>query len=118
MAYETQAVRDARANVNKLKAELHRAEEALTQTIAKAPKCPLEHIQRLATALHKLVCHHNHVDGCGWEYGSWDNPLADQQSYYDWAMRLAGPMYRDIDHVRRITENIEAAQTTRWAPRK
>jgi hypothetical protein len=26
--------------------------------------------QRLAVSLHTLLCHHNHVDGCGWEYES------------------------------------------------
>jgi len=24
--------------------------------------------QKLATAIHKKLCHSNHVDGCGWEY--------------------------------------------------
>lgn len=24
--------------------------------------------QRLAISLHSLLCHHNHIDGCGWEY--------------------------------------------------
>jgi hypothetical protein len=23
---------------------------------------------RLAITLHKSLCHHNHTDGCGWEY--------------------------------------------------
>lgn len=27
---------------------------------------PAEH--RLAITLHGMMCHHNHIDGCGWEY--------------------------------------------------
>lgn len=29
-------------------------------------------LQRLATALHDLMCHFNHIDVCGWGYESWE----------------------------------------------
>jgi len=28
----------------------------------------------LAETLHKLLCHHNHTDGCDWCYIEWDAP--------------------------------------------
>jgi len=24
--------------------------------------------EQLAITLHSMLCHHNHIDGCGWEY--------------------------------------------------
>ena len=30
--------------------------------------------QKLANILHKKKCKHNHTDGCGWYYESWENP--------------------------------------------
>ena len=29
--------------------------------------------QRLATELHSLQCHYNHIDQCGWDYEGWDD---------------------------------------------
>ena len=27
---------------------------------------------KLATALHEIMCHYNHTDGCGWYYENWN----------------------------------------------
>lgn len=41
---------------------------------------PEEH--QMAVTLHKLLCRHNHVDGCGWDYeylqrpSGWNGPAA------------------------------------------
>lgn len=37
----------------------------------------------LATAIHGKTCHWNHIDQCGWEYDSWDQPRkSDTKSNY------------------------------------
>lgn len=39
--------------------------------------------QELATAIHGKTCHWNHIDQCGWEYDSWDQPRkSDTKSNY------------------------------------
>lgn len=27
---------------------------------------------QVANTLHKMLCHHNHTDGCSWEYECWE----------------------------------------------
>ena len=36
--------------------------------------------QQVAVTLHKMLCRHNHIDGCGWEY-----EFANKQ--HDWTGR-------------------------------
>lgn len=48
--------------IAELRAEADRLEAADREFKALLP----EH--QLAISLHSLLCHHNHVDGCGWEY--------------------------------------------------
>lgn len=44
---------------------------------------PQEQEQELATAIHGKTCHWNHIDQCGWEYDSWDQPRkSDTKSNY------------------------------------
>lgn len=39
--------------------------------------------RELATAIHGKTCHWNHIDQCGWEYDSWDQPRkSDTKSNY------------------------------------
>jgi hypothetical protein len=42
--------------------------------------------QRLAITLHSMLCHHNHIDGCGWEYEYLQRPAGwVGQAPADWA---------------------------------
>ncbi len=50
------------ARIAELKAEIAKLEEAERVLATMGP----EH--RVAISLHKMLCHHNHTDGCGWEY--------------------------------------------------
>jgi cell division septum initiation protein DivIVA len=42
----------------------------------------------VADFMHEKMCHHNHVDGCGWDYESWDRPGSTRQSWMDKATTL------------------------------
>jgi len=62
-----------------------RAEADALEAADKAfSELPEEH--RLAITLHSMLCHHNHVDGCGWEYeylqkpNGWVGPSAPDWS--------------------------------------
>ena len=46
--------------------------------------------QRLATYLHAKLCRWNHVDGCGWDYGSWKYPRTEQLEYLAKADEMLG----------------------------
>jgi len=48
--------------ISELKAEIEKL-EAEDKRMAEMPED-----QRLAIKLHKLLCHHNHIDGCSWTY--------------------------------------------------
>lgn len=50
------------ARIAELRAEADRLEAIDREFKAMPP----EH--QLAITLHKMLCHHNHIDGCGWEY--------------------------------------------------
>lgn len=61
----------------------------------------------LAELLHKRLCHHNHIDGCGWDYDTWDNTgkynarseyLTKARAVYD----VVGRTPQGLDMVRRI----------------
>lgn len=49
--------------IESLKVQLAEAEETLKTTTAVDPE-----IANLADALHSLLCHWNHTDGCSWGY--------------------------------------------------
>ena len=42
----------------------------------------------IAEELHTRLCYHNHTDGCGWLYASWDNISAEHRNYLAKANRL------------------------------
>lgn len=48
--------------IERLRAEADRLER-LDREFAALPE-----EYRLAITLHEMMCHHNHVDGCSWEY--------------------------------------------------
>ena len=48
--------------IKELEEEIKKLQEADAKFLALTPE------QQLAITLHKMLCHHNHVDGCGWEY--------------------------------------------------
>lgn len=50
--------------IAELKAELEQL-EATEKVLA-----TMDPEHRIAIKLHEMLCHHNHVDGCGWEYES------------------------------------------------
>jgi hypothetical protein len=54
--------------IARLRAEAD-ALEAADKAFAELPE---EH--RLAITLHEMLCHHNHVDGCSWEYEYLEKP--------------------------------------------
>jgi hypothetical protein len=45
-------------------------------------------IQVLASYLHDNNCRYNHIDGCSWDYGSWDEPTHAHELFYKKAERL------------------------------
>ena len=52
-------------------AEIRQLEEQIAEMRRKdAEFAALLPEHRLAITLHKNLCHHNHTDGCGWEYES------------------------------------------------
>ncbi len=51
-------------------AELQKKLDAAKAEKAKVEAQPID--QKVAEMLHKLQCHWNHTDGCGWEYETWD----------------------------------------------
>lgn len=52
----------------------------------------------LAELLHNYLCHHNHTDGCGWYYESWDKPGWSKNWYLEKAHKLHenGFIYKDV----------------------
>ena len=52
------------AKIAELRAEADKLEAADKAFRELAPE------YRLAITLHEMMCHHNHIDGCGWEYES------------------------------------------------
>jgi len=60
--------------------------------------------QKLATFLHQKTCRWNHVDGCSWDYTSWNNPDSTRLKY----LRKAEQMLIEDDFVtiKRILKNI------------
>ena len=51
----------------------HSVEHANSVLLKENSRDPeLTKAQQLATLLHDKQCHHNHDDGCGWYYESWD----------------------------------------------
>lgn len=48
--------------------------------------------QQLAEFLHKKLCYGNHIDGCGWEYESWNTFQSNKNNahtrYFDMSKQL------------------------------
>lgn len=44
----------------------------------------------IAELLHALFCKHNHTDGCGWYYESWDKVGYSRKKYLEKAQNLIG----------------------------
>ena len=66
------------------KAELLKQKEQLKKTLdwidAELEK-KVDQTERLADFLHEKLCNWNHIDGCGWEYSSWDKPCDTRMRY-------------------------------------
>lgn len=48
----------------------------------------IDKTQIIASRLHALKCKWNHIDQCGWEYNTWDNPGYERKEYYKKAKKL------------------------------
>jgi hypothetical protein len=70
-----------RREIAELQKQLALAEQAEQQIDAGDP-------QAIATALHTIQCHYNHIDQCDWEYGSWNKPTFAHTEYLKKAQRL------------------------------
>lgn len=78
-----------RRKAERLREELLELEQQL------AERTMLTDPQRLAEELHARQCHHNHIDQCDWDYGSWNvNPLRPARSKY---MKKAENMLKLVD---------------------
>lgn len=44
--------------------------------------------ERVADAIHMTTCHASHIDQCGYEYESWNNPGTSRKRYQKQAMKL------------------------------
>lgn len=51
----------------------------------------------LADRLHDIKCHANHIDGCGYEYSSWDKPNSPAFSYRKRWLDIADTMLTEYD---------------------
>lgn len=38
-------------------------------------------IREVATVIHMHTCKKNHVDDCGWDWDSWEDPSKDRKYY-------------------------------------
>jgi hypothetical protein len=56
------SISNIKSEIETKRAELEQLEKKLAQAEQEVP----EH--RLARELHGLLCHWNHIDGCGWHY--------------------------------------------------
>lgn len=45
-------------------------------------------VETLAEYLHQINCNWNHIDGCSWQYESWDEPGNARNRYLDKARRI------------------------------
>jgi hypothetical protein len=59
--------------------ELRAEADRIERDAKKHASSPVE--QRIAEALHSMFCHWNHIDGCGWEYESWERPGWSRDNY-------------------------------------
>ena len=58
---------------------------------------------RLADMIHKLICHSNHTDGCGWHYESWSNIGTTRQRFLDKANEILQiTTFTDVEPIIRI----------------
>ena len=60
--------------------------------------------QKIADYIHELKCPWSHVDQCGWEYNSWDNPGYERKKYYERAKKLVN-LYGADKVIRMIKEH-------------
>lgn len=44
--------------------------------------------KKLAELIHTKLCRYNHVDGCGWHYESWKQPLGARTEYLKKAQNI------------------------------
>lgn len=57
---------------------------------------PLTYVEKdIATALHSIICHANHTDGCGWYYddGSWKE--YSRKRYIELAQKLLKSYHKE-----------------------
>ena len=70
--------------MNLSKEELLKQKEQLEKTLARVNEeldRKVNQTERLANFLHSRLCNWNHIDGCSWEYSSWDKPCSTRIGY-------------------------------------
>jgi hypothetical protein len=69
-------------NIKDIDLELQKLEEKKLDLLEQRNKLDkLTKSQLLANIIHKKQCRWNHIDGCGWDYESWDNPGYSRLEY-------------------------------------
>lgn len=81
---------DGFAQAQEQLAEAKKQLQALEQRVSKLMDNP---VREAAELLHSFMCHANHIDGCGWEYESWEEP---GRTRYRYATK-ATAVLREID---------------------
>lgn len=76
--------------IKELEDEIERLRKADAAFLSQTPE------QQLAVTLHSMLCRHNHIDGCGWEYEYNDKERATNWGGY------AHSAY--LEKARKITE--------------
>lgn len=72
---------ELKTQIAKLQSELKKAQKEEQELESGSPVA-------IATLMHSKLCHWNHVDGCSWEYESWETPGPP---------KLVGPSHKTLD---------------------
>jgi hypothetical protein len=95
----TEEIYDLKEEIDRFRIQKKVAEDQLSLLNAQLADAELEYeIQTnpeilIAEELHRIKCRDNHIDGCGWDYESWENPGYDRNRYLEKAQEL---MNKDV----------------------
>jgi hypothetical protein len=60
----------------------------------------------IANLLHSTLCIHNHIDGCSWEYETWENPGSTKLDWRHKAEKLLANCKREGITVKQLVKMI------------
>jgi hypothetical protein len=84
--------RDITDEIDKKRAELKELEAELKNFESLPEEC------KLADVIHEEMCTHNHTDGCGWHYESWEEGLKGKGWSKTQYIKKARKMLKIVDY--------------------